>query len=439
MLTKAEIAIDNAPGLKWRPRSDHMVATWVARADIAGKGFEPKSARLWPPTNDTQAALTEAVKTFLRSECQRLQIQMHAWNKTDEKTDGRLIWDGTIKGLIRCYEHDPRSPYKQLRHKTKRRYDARLAIVERGVGNTEVAAIKGRDFDDWYDRWAAPAKPGGRKRVSRAYEGIATLRLLMTYGAGTLDDDDANTECARLKSILSAKEFQDAKARTVELERHHAVAIIAKAHEMGRPSVALAQAMMWDMVLRQKDVIGEWVPLDEPGLSDVTYKGNKWLYGFDWREIGGDLVAKHRLSKSLKGRDAIMDPNVGNEKVFNLRLYPLVMAELERITGGNLNIPASGPIITNEQTGLPYTARRFLKAWTRVARAAGVPDGVQNRDTRAGAITETIDVAGIALAQKAAGHSQQATTEIYNRGETRRTAEAAVLRAEFAKKTGGER
>jgi hypothetical protein len=34
---------------------------------------------------------------------------------------------------------------------------------------------------------------------------------------------------------------------------------------MGWHSIALAQAIQFDCALRQKDVIGEWVPESEPG------------------------------------------------------------------------------------------------------------------------------------------------------------------------------
>jgi hypothetical protein len=46
---------------------------------------------------------------------------------------------------------------------------------------------------------------------------------------------------------------------------------------MGRPSITLAQAFQFEVMLRQKDVIGEWAPGSEPGVSAVTHAGQKWL------------------------------------------------------------------------------------------------------------------------------------------------------------------
>ena len=41
------------------------------------------------------------------------------------------------------------------------------------------------------------------------------------------------------------------------------MAIVEKAHEMRRDSIALAQAIQFETGLSQKDVIGEWVPESE--------------------------------------------------------------------------------------------------------------------------------------------------------------------------------
>jgi hypothetical protein len=65
-----------------------------------------------------------------------------------------------------------------------------------------------------------------------------------------------------------------------------------------------------------------------------------------------------------------------------------------------------------------------------------VPDEVQNRDSRAGGITEGIEATGgdIEAARKAAGHAQASTTARYSRGDDRATAKVAVLRAERRKR-----
>jgi len=69
---------------------------------------------------------------------------------------------------------------------------------------------------------------------------------------------------------------------------------------MGRPSIALAQAFQFELMLRQKDVIGEYVPIAEAGISDLQVDGLKWLRGIRWEEISEDLVLRHITSKRQK-------------------------------------------------------------------------------------------------------------------------------------------
>src|SRR6476646_496322 len=98
-------------------------------------------------------------------------------------------------------------------------------------------------------------------------------------------------------------------------------------------------------MLRQKDVIGEYVPESEPGLSDILHHGCKWMHGIGWKEISPDLILTHRLSKSLRGKNAVLNPSAGKTEVFDLKNYPMVMEELQYITD------RSGPIVKREETG----------------------------------------------------------------------------------------
>jgi hypothetical protein len=70
----------------------------------------------------------------------------------------------------------------------------------------------------------------------------------------------------------------------------------AAAHKVGWFSIALAQAFQFDLMLRQKDVIGEWVPIDEPSVSDVVSPMGKWVLGLRWSEIDDDLILRHVTS-----------------------------------------------------------------------------------------------------------------------------------------------
>jgi hypothetical protein len=68
-------------------------------------------------------------------------------------------------------------------------------------------------------------------------------------------------------------------------------------------------------------------------------------------------------------------------ELFELLEFPLVRRELARIAPLNrANFPASGPVIVSESTGLPWSTSRFRDRWRELARKAGIPDKVQNRD-----------------------------------------------------------
>jgi hypothetical protein len=357
----------------------------------------------------------------MQSECRRLQSEMLGWSK--DRQPRSVSFDGTVASLIRCYQHDEDSPFHGLRFDSRANYCMHMSILERNVGRSHLSAIKGRDLKHWFEKWSVPAKEGGRRRVARAHALITMLRVLTSFGISILEDN----ECARLRAVLSEMRFENVPPRSEVLTAEHAIAIRAKAHEMDLPSVALAQAFMFELMLRQKDVIGDWVAMDEPGVSAVHGYGQKWLYGIDWSEVSTDLILTHRLSKSLRGKNAVAEKNTGKTKVFDLKLYPMIMEELARLP----SIPASGPIIVDEKSGLPYLERNFLNRWRGVADAAEVPRSIQNRDSRAGAITEAVDATdgNIEAARHAAGHSKQSTTLRYSRMGDKQTAVVAQFRA----------
>ena len=181
------------------------------------------------------------------------------------------------------------------------------------------------------------------------------------------------------------------------------------------------QAIQFDFTWRQKDTIGEWLPIGEPGISDVCSmhpkKGPmKWLKGLRWEEIDADLVVHHVTSKRKK----LSEPD--------LKLAPLVMAELEYQWPGCVErrddkiivhrdlLPAKGAVIIDEYTGLPYKADDFREEWRIFATECDVPLNVQNRDARAGAISEAIQFgAKVEHVRDTAGHADTSQTYDYSR------------------------
>jgi hypothetical protein len=273
-------------------------------------------------------------------------------------------------------------------------------------GDEQVRNIKARTILRWHEEWSE----GGK--VAMGHSVVAVLRMLMSFGATILED----SECRRVREFLRDMRFKMAAPRTDLLTADHAKAIRSKAHEMGLHSIALAQAIQFDLMFRQKDVIGEWIPTSEPGMSDVVYGNDKWMTGLRWTEIEG-MILRHVTSKRQKLVEV------------DLRLAPMVMEEIPEA------MPATGPVIVYERTGKPYIDHQWRREWRRVARAAGVPDHVYNMDSRAGAISEATDAgAELEHVRHAATHSNIAMTQRYSRGSVEKTAKVMEIRARHRNK-----
>jgi len=91
----------------------------------------------------------------------------------------------------------------------------------------------------------------------------------------------------------------------------------------------------------------------------------------------------------------------------------MIVEELQHVPPGK----RTGPIIVCEYSQVPWRHNMFGVKWRAIESAVGVPAGVQNRDRRAGGITEAADV-GVPLdsIRRHASHSKISTTARYSRG-----------------------
>lgn len=315
----------------------------------------------------------------------------------------------TIRQLIECYQQDRDSSFHKLRHHTRLNYTKVLHRIAARYGDVKIADIRSRQFLRWHEEWV------GDGHIAMGHTMVAMLRTVFGFGATILED----AHCARLRGALSGMRFEMGKARVDRLTAAQADAIRAAAHSSGYASIALAQALQFDLMLRQKDVIGEWVPYTEPGTSAVLNRGEKWIRGLRWDEIDGNLILRHVTSKRQKPIE------------IDLRLAPMVMAELARIPPDN----RFGPLVVCEATGRPWRAVTFRMYWRRVAEAAGLPKSVKNMDSRAGGITEATDAgAELEHVRHAATHSDIAMTMRYSRGDVEKVANVLRIRAEHRAK-----
>ena len=402
--------IENAPGLTWKPRKHGWEARWQCRTDLVERGFVPKSVRLWSGAPDT---LRDFDRDWIVQECNRLQSEMLIWGR-----GGPVLvdqpFDGTLKGLIYCYQTDKDSPYRKLRPKSRYHYDKVCSLVERDYGDTEIAEISARMLLRWHERWGA----GGK--VTAAHHYIGMVRILTNFGAKFLEDK----ECERLSGVLHRMRFPMGKPREERLTVEQANLIRAKAHEVGRPSIALAQAFQFECILRQKDVIGEWVSRsDVAGPVDVYEGNNAWLRGLRWEEIDNAMILTHITSKRQKKLEVPLAP------------AQMVIEELKRqfpnfMSAGRSALPAKGPIIISEYSQMPWEAGEFRRHWRILADACGIPRSVRNMDSRAGAISEATDAgAELEHVRQAATHGDISMTQRYSRGAADKTAKVMNIRA----------
>lgn len=391
--------IDNAPGLTWRRRGTRWEARWRCRPDLAKRGYRTKTVSLW---KGTAAELADADRAWIADMCNGHQADMLVWGRGG--VPELREFDGTLGSLIGCYQTDPDSTFHKLRYRSRKNQLGVITRLAEQHGATRLEDIKARTLLRWHEAWSASG------HVAMPGSFITRLRTLVGFGFTILED----AQCQRLVAVLGEMKFKWTKPREDHITAEQAAAVCAAAHQAGRTSIALAQAFQFECTLRQKDVIGEWVPMAEPGTSEVTNDGRKWLHGLRWSEIDANLILRHITSK--RGKMIEVD----------LNLCPMVMGELARLP----SIPTAGPVIISETTGRPYSDVQFRVAWRRMARAAGVPDLVFNMDSRAGAITEAT-AAGATLedVRHAATHSDIKTTARYSRGSAEKTATVLRLRA----------
>jgi hypothetical protein len=318
--------------------------------------------------------------------------------------------------LIKRYRTDPISTFQKLRHASRLHYENMLDRIDDRYGRTKLEKITARTLLTWYEEWSA----GGR--VAYGQDFVRRLRTVVRFGAAMLEKPEAS----RIAMLLSMMRFKGGKPRTETLNADQVVAVRAKAHEIGLHSLALEQAFQFELTLRQKDVIGEFLPLSEPIDSDVVVGDQKWARGLRWEEIDDDFVLRHTTSKKLKDIEV------------DIKLSPMVVEELARLAGVTVRslrrrmLPASGPVIIFEGTTRPWRSSWFRRTWRRVADVAGVPKNVHNMDTRAGAITEAINAgADMDEVRQTATHSDLSMTQRYNRGSyLARSSDVARCRAE---------
>ena len=392
-----EIMDDHAPGRKvMRRPGGRRDVYWVASPAAVRAGYRPKTVPLRQDGGNVEAP--PEVAAF----CRRLWAEMLEFMAGAERGAGRFSL-GTVGWASDLYASDPDSRYRNLRPVTREGYDKSLRIIKDTVGARRLDTVTSSDLRRWHAQWGRADKEGVIQNPRRAYGCVQVLRIVVKHGAGL-----RNAPCRELSHILTDTEFSAPRGRRQAMSSEQVTTTITKARELGEPGVALALALQWCCALRQKDVIGEW---NRQGTGKRA-----WGSGLLWGEhIRRDWRLEKPTSKS----------NFKEIAEFDLRLLPIVMAELERVS------PTSriGPVVLDHRTGRPFLQREFARRFRVVARAAGVPDDVWNMDARAGAITDAYDHGARETdAMDTATHRHLSTNLRYKRAREAATSRVSVLR-----------
>jgi hypothetical protein len=370
------------------------------------KDFRPRTVRLFYATDEERAA-----------RCRQLTAELRSWISGRGKT--KRPYDGRLRSLIRIYQsvETDTSPYHRVQENTQRDYNQRLAVLEKVVGNAILSRLTAEDFERWYQGFKKPAEDGGPERIRKAHGIMTMLRILMSFGKSM-----RLPGCRECGEVLEAMRFKQPKKRKQMVTFEQAQAVVDLALADGRRSIALGQALQFELTLRQVDVIGKWTRNVAPGAGGIAWKGKRWGGGLLWSDLSNDLTLAKETTKTAADGE------------WDLSQYPLVMKALAAFPEAD----RIGPMIVSEKTGRPYFGE-YSREWRPFATKAGIPRDVWNRDSRAGGITEGWDAdADVKDLQRLATHSTQAMTERYARRALASTNRVAKLRVASRKQAGNK-
>ncbi|ACM27554.1 phage integrase [Rhizobium rhizogenes] len=362
------------PGYQSRRRPDgSLVHYWNPQRAVKGASKSLGIVRLADDSIDEQIV----------AECQRRTQEL----RIELMRDGAApTFDGTIKSLAERYRRDTTSSWHSVKFSTRiRDYEPSLRVIEKNVGEIDIHSLKGSDFKRWFSQW----KKKGHRRATGC---VKLLRVILSYGAG-----ERLRGCKQARDILSGIRFDLPASRKVAMTYDQCLAIVQASAELKCPSIGFVEALKFESALRRIDVIGEWVPNPEDGPF-------LWR-GLTVENLTKDLILKLKTSKT------------GVEMARDLKVMPLVVEALKAY-----RIPEIGPVVIDEDHGKPYWDNRYTIKFRKVRAAAGVPDDVWSMDTRAGAVSETVEATGsLELASNLATHSTTKMTKKYSRGDGLKT------------------
>jgi hypothetical protein len=393
-----------APGLKRVKRANGRVDLyWVAHDDAKKAGFTPTVVRLFGDVDDPIGF------QIIAQRCMTLHAEMREW-LSGRPGGTNAHPHGTISWLLTAMLTDEDSPIKARRADTQKFYDRYGAVIIRTVGARHLSQVTGKDLRRWYREWSEAHGPRS------GYACIQTFRRAIGYGC-----ELAEPAAFRMHQVMQAMEFAPPPRRTQQATHAMVQALIPKAIKAGRRSIAIATLLQFDLGLRQRDVIGEWVSAGNGRREGIMDGQWRWQWGLTWDQIDRDWLLRKPTSKSNGREVAEHDIKRSPELLALLQSVPLE----SRI----------GPIVIDEGAKRPYRASFFSRTFRKIATEAGWPADVRSMDSRAGMVTEALAAgAQDTDVMAAATHTQLTTTLGYRRSKFEQTGRVADLRAERRKR-----
>ena len=255
---------------------------WRCTKQAKALGYKPTIIRIFE-TDETEIAKT----------CARFQAEMLGWMATRTGASKPLPQFVTVEFLFRSYRERPSSPYHQVKWNTRKQYDQVLDTIEESAGNVRLSQMNMDTFYTWFNDSRWPEGKGGIEHLRKAVGIIAMMRRVVSFGVAAEIE-----ECPRLHSILTNMRFPGYRKRSVSMTADHVLSIVDKAIEQGRLSLALGTALQFECGLRQKDVIGEWEPIEGEPTSHYVLNDRQWVNGLTWDMVGSDWVLTKTTTKT---------------------------------------------------------------------------------------------------------------------------------------------
>lgn len=389
-----------APGFRAIQRQGLKYPTpyWIASKDAVASGYPTKTVPIPVGLGPGNMPADEVAKA-IEEECQKQHAAMLAWldGGTDDKARLAPKFDGSIASLIDCYESDEYSAYQYVQDNTAEGYKPWLKMVRQTVGARSIYKVVPIEFRGWHDNWKKISQGKGTDGSRQAYGGIQMLRVLLNYGM-----ERGIQRCLHLRMAMDNMKFPKGPPRNVIMTHRQVRGFVTTAWSRNELFMALVQALQFEAMFRQNDVIGKWKPVKS-----------------DYRPAAGDIVVGDRYWRGLRLEMLRLDNPlvVTTSKTKKPVVHALASCELVVECLEKIGDALEGPV-ARQSNGQPWRDRQqFSKAWREIATAAGIPAKVWNMDTRASGITEAAE-AGVSDGDitKQTGHGdERVLRDVYKR------------------------